>query len=79
MGNRLFIFGRFAHDAQSVLAAVGQLALVGIERGFNFLLGIGPELRVATLAYAEEWRGLFYDPQLALWHSLSLAQARDGM
>jgi hypothetical protein len=77
MKNRLSIFGGFAHDPQGILTTIGQLAFVSIERGFNFLLGISFELRVATLAYGEERRGLFYDLQLALWHDPSLAQGGD--
>lgn len=77
MRNNLLIFGRLAHDPQSVLAAVCQLTLVSIERGFYFLFGLGFELRVAAFANAEQWRGLFYDPQLALWHDLSLAHGGD--
>jgi hypothetical protein len=68
MKNRLFIVGRFTHNPQGILAAVGQLALMDIERGFNFLLRLGLELRVAVFAYAEQWRSLFHDPKLALWH-----------
>ncbi len=77
--NRLFIFGRFPHYPQGILAAVGQFALMGIERGFDFLLRFGLELRVITLAKANHLRGLFYDFQLALWHDPSLAQGGDGV
>jgi hypothetical protein len=78
MGNRLFIFGRFAHDTQRILAAIGQLALVGIECGLDGLLGFAPELGIASFAYAEHGRGLVHDPQLALWHDPSLAHAGEG-
>ena len=66
--NRLFIVGRFTHDPHGILAAVGQFALMGIERGF--------ELRIIALAKANHRRGLSYDSQLALWHDLSLPQGR---
>jgi hypothetical protein len=79
MKNRLFIFGRFAHDPQRILAAVGQFALVGIECGFNFLLRFGLELQVAAFANTEQWRGFFYDSQFALWHNPSLTQGGDGV
>jgi hypothetical protein len=79
MKNRLFIFGRFAHDPQRILAAVGQFALVGIECGFNFLLRFGLELQITAFANANHRCGLFYDSQLTLWHDLSLAQGGDGV
>lgn len=44
MENRLFIVGCFQHDPQGILTTVGQFALMGIERGFNCLLGIGLKL-----------------------------------
>ena len=78
MENKLFIVGRFAHDPQGILAAVGQFALMGIERGLNFLLRFALKLRVTALANANHRRGLLYDSQLALWHNLSLAQGGDG-
>ena len=73
MRNRLLVLGRFAHDPQSILATVGQFALMGIERGFNFLLRFGLELRVAAFAYSDYRRVLFYDPQFARRHDCSLA------
>jgi hypothetical protein len=79
MENRLLILGRFAHDPQGILAAVGWFALMGIERGFDFLLRPGFELRVAAFAYTDNRWVMFYDPQLALWHDLSLAQGGDGV
>jgi hypothetical protein len=42
--NRLFIVGRFAHDAQGILATVGKFAFVGIKSGLNLVLEIGLEL-----------------------------------
>ena len=75
MRNRLLIFRRLAHNAEGVLAAVLQLALVDIERGFNLLLGSGSELRVAALTDAEHGWGMANNPQLAPWHDHSLAQA----
>ena len=79
MENRLLIVGRFAHDPQGILATVGQFALMGIERDFNFPLKFGLELRVATFANSNHRRGLFYDSQLTIWHNLSLTQGRDGV
>jgi len=78
MKNRLFVLGCLTHDPQSVLAAVGQLALVGIECGLNFLLRPSLKLRITAFAYAEQWRGLFHDPQLPLWHDHSLTQCEEG-
>jgi hypothetical protein len=74
MGNRLLIFGRFAHDTQGILATISQLALVGVECGFNCLLGFALELRITAFAYAER-QDLVHDPQLALWHDPSLPHA----
>jgi hypothetical protein len=79
MKNSLFIVGCFAHNPQGILAAIGHFTLVAIKCGFNFLFKFAFELRVAAFAYAEEWRGLFHDPKLALWHDLSLAQGGDGV
>ena len=52
---KLFILGRFAHDAQGVLAAIHRLALVAVELRLDVSLGTlfsffgGGKLRVATL------------------------------
>lgn len=73
MKNKLLIFGRFAHDSQRILAAIFRFALVSVERRFNSLFRICLKLRVATLAYADHWRSIFHDPQLAPWHASSLA------
>ncbi len=70
MKNRLFIFGRFAHDSQGILAAVGQFALMNIELCLN--IGI-LKLSVAPFADANGWRSLLYNPQFALRHDCSLA------
>ena len=78
MVNRLFIFGGFAHDPQGVLTAIGQLAFVGVERGFNHLFGIALELRVAALAYGEQWWASINNPQFAFRHDYSLAYAGEG-
>jgi hypothetical protein len=79
MANRLFIFGGFAHDSQGVVAAIDQLAFVGIERGFNRLLGVALELGVAALAYGEEWWTIIHDSQFAFRrHDHSLAHAVEG-
>jgi hypothetical protein len=37
-----FSFGRFAHDPQSVLAAIYRLAFMGIERLPNFTQCLSP-------------------------------------
>lgn len=74
MRNRLLIFGSFAHDAQGVLAAVSQLALVCVELGFDFLLRIGLKLPVTMLTYGNDRRCFLYDSQTAFRHGLSLAQ-----
>jgi hypothetical protein len=66
---------RFAHDPQSVLAAIYRLALVGIELCLN--IGVF-KLSIAALTYADSRRGLLYDPQLALGHVQSLAH-REGL
>jgi hypothetical protein len=66
---RLFVFGSFTHDPQSVLAAVYGLAFVGIELALNI---IALELSVASFADA---KSLFHDPQFALRHDCSLAHA----
>ena len=78
MKNRLLVLGCFVHDPERILAAVGKFALVGVERRLDSLLGIGLELRIAAFANADYWRGLFDDPQLALWHDFSLAQSAGG-
>ena len=77
-GDGLLILGRFANDAESVLAAVQQLALVRVKGGLDGLAGIGLELRVAALTDADhrQWL-LFHDSQLALGHDRSLTQSGD--
>lgn len=73
MANRLLIFGRFTHDAQRVLAAIYRLTFMGIKLCLNV---IAFELGVAPFTDADGRRDLlFYDPQFALWHGLSLAQS----
>jgi hypothetical protein len=79
MKNRLFIFGRFAHNSQRILAAVGQFALMRVERGYNFLVGFGLELQIAAFANTKQRRGFFYDSQTTLWHVLSLAHLERGV
>jgi hypothetical protein len=67
----LLAFRGFPHDPQGVLTTVYQLALVGIKLCLN--VGIF-ELSVASFAHPDGgWRGLLYDPQLALLHDCSLA------
>jgi hypothetical protein len=78
--NALLAFGRFAHDSQGVLTAVGQRALVGIELPLDRRLcvssvGISGELCVAPFADSEH-RNIpdsLYDPKIALGHVRSLA------
>ena len=48
----LLIFGRFAHDPQSVLTAVQQFALVGIELGLYINLCVCLKLRITVFADA---------------------------
>jgi hypothetical protein len=73
----LFILGRFAHDPQSVLAAVHRLALVRLELFLNgdsvrrSERGYGAKLHVAVLANAK--LGCFaHDPKFSLCHTPSL-------
>jgi hypothetical protein len=69
---KLLSFGRFAHDPQSVLAAVYRLAFVGIE----LRLHVGAfELRIASHADGQNGFAVFslYDPQLAIRHGFGLA------
>lgn len=78
MRSRLLVFGSFAHDAKGVLTAIGRLAFVGVERGFNGLLGSGLELRIAAFAHADHWRVFFDDSKLAFPHEISLAHVATG-
>jgi hypothetical protein len=72
----LFAFGRFAHDPQSILAAVYGLALVGIELGLH----IGTrELGIATFAHTDGREVSLYDSQIALRHDCSLAHLVGGI
>jgi hypothetical protein len=75
MKNKLFIVGCFAHDPQGVLTAIKRLTLVGIKLCLN--VGIF-ELSVAPFTNADGGRRLFYHPQFALLHDLSLAHGGDG-
>jgi hypothetical protein len=68
---KLFTFGRFAYDPQSILATVYGLALVGVKLSLNV---IAFESGVTSFADAKSRGTLFHDPQLALWHDSSLAQ-----
>lgn len=68
-GKMLLVFCGFTHDSQSVLAAIYGLALMGVELCLN--IGIA-EFGAATFA---DPKPLFYDPQFALRHDCSLAQA----
>jgi hypothetical protein len=68
---RLLAFRSFAHDPQRVLAAVRQLALMGIERGLN--IGVCT-VKLGATTFADGKSGiLFHDPQFALCHEYSLA------
>jgi len=75
----LFPFCGFAHDPQSILAAVQRLAIVGIELPLNGRLRVAHvrvarELGVAAFADPEHRKvsNLFYDSQLTLRHENSL-------
>lgn len=71
MGNRLFIFGSFAHDPQGVLAAIGGLAFMVCQRIVYPLIGISRELGIAAFANAENRIPVaFNDSQFALRHGL---------
>ena len=73
----LFAFRGFAHDPQSVLAAVHGLALVGLILGRNIgssIMLARFELGVTAFAYTDNrGRGLFDDPQSSVGHEASLA------
>ena len=77
MRSRLLILGGFAHDAQGVLAAVEQSALVFVKlcRHVQFPIGqAGFELRVASFAHANGRRRFsLYDQQASGRHDRSLA------
>jgi hypothetical protein len=81
---QLFAFGRLADDSQSVLTAIQQLALVGIELPLDGRLCIptgrfSGELGIAAFADSEH-RNIpdsLYDPKIALGHVQSLAH-REG-
>ena len=80
MTNRLLVFGRFAHDPQSVLTAVCQFALVGIELRLNISIWRRKarfELGIASLTYANGWERTVYDPESAFLHDCSLAHLEE--
>jgi hypothetical protein len=61
----LLIFGRFAHDPQSVLATIYRLTFMSIELSFH----IGTfELGIAAFAHTDGRRVSLYDSQIALGH-----------
>jgi hypothetical protein len=68
MRDSLFVLSRFAHNAQSILAAVQRPAFVAIERGFNGLFGITPKLGTTTFTYAEHRLNVPHDPKFAPSH-----------
>ena len=70
---RLLAFGSFAHDPQSILAAVYRFADVILEGGRNCFPRIGLELGIAAFTNADHHRSRFYDSQFSLWHDNSLA------
>jgi len=67
MTNRLFVLGRFAHDPQSILAAIYRLALVSVK----LCLKIGT-LKLSIAPFADR-KARFYSSQFALRHDCSLA------
>ena len=72
----LLIFRGFLYDPHSILAAVHQPTLVGIELCRNIWLRIKQvrlELRIAAFTDADSRGSTFYDSELALGHVRSLA------
>jgi len=65
------LFDRFAHDPQSILAALKGLAFVRVESCLNIPI---LELNVTPFAYANDRRAFLYDPQFSLLHDCSLAR-----
>jgi hypothetical protein len=66
----LLAFGRLAHNPQSILAAIGRLALVCVKLYLNALAF---ELGVASFADAKGRSTRLHDPQFAFCHDPSLA------
>ena len=84
--SRLLVFGSFADDAESILAAVQRLARVCVKHGLQFLLGdverscSGVELRATGYTYAQSVALSFGNhAKAALWHGSSLARPMEGM
>jgi hypothetical protein len=77
MKARLLVLSRFAHDPQSVLAAVLPLALMRLELFLDgdFIRcsewGYGAKLQVAVLADSKQ-RLFSHDPKFSLCHTPSL-------
>jgi len=77
MRNSLLILRGFAHDPHSILAAIYQSALVGIELCCNIsrrqsgVIFAGQENGVAMLTNASHWESRSYDPQLPFWRTAS--------
>ena len=77
MRNSLLILRGFAHDPHSILAAIYQSALVGIELCCNVsrrqsgVIFAGQENGVAMLTNASHWESRSYDPQLPFWRTAS--------
>jgi hypothetical protein len=59
MRNRLLVLGRFAHDAESVLAGIYRLALVTVELLLKIVPAVGLELGIAAFANANGRRREF--------------------
>ncbi|PYX82528.1 MAG: hypothetical protein DMG70_14530 [Acidobacteria bacterium] len=72
---QLLTFCGLSHDSQGVLAAIDQLALMGVELFLDGGLGIphlgvSPELRVTAFTDSEHRNvpNSFHDPKITLWH-----------
>jgi hypothetical protein len=79
---QLFVFRRFSDDSQGVLAAISQLALVGVKLLLDSGLaiphvGVSRKLSVAAFADSEHWNvsNPLHDPQIALMHYCSLSHS----
>lgn len=68
----LFIFGSFADDSQSVLAAIQRLTGVVCKCSLDGLLGVALKLRVAAFADADHRLCSFDHAELSFRHASSL-------